>query len=581
MGVVVAPGRGVDLLGGGGLARDAEAGDRRLDAGPLSLGDRAEHLRHQPRHLGRHHLPAHRGGGLGEDHPGRVGDLLHQDRLEEAPSVGDGGHRHRELDVGHADALTEGRRRRLDRHPGSSARTQHPGGLTREGKPRSFTEAEATEGLVGPALAEAERDLGDTDVGGDLEDLRGTQPLADVGVMDDDVVDRHVALLAVDLLVGLDRPARQGRGHGEGLHRRARLKEVHGGAVAALGGLAHVVVVGVVDGCARHREDLTRVRVHDHDAAALRLVGLERSHQLTFREELNGLVDGEVDVVPGQRCFVLNALGEDETSGAITQTANLLGATPELIVEGEFETVATDAVWRDEAEERAGQLTVGIEATSLPLDDEPAHRVPLAAIGKGADGLDLVWRHAALEPGETAPAAQLRRDLVDVQMKRRTDALGVAVDGSLEVLVLDAAEHLHRVDRYAGHFDADRERRPLAVVDRAPLRCDPQVTQALLLRQGMPRLAVGHLDVPGAAKHHAETRGKERAQERDPKAYHSCALRIDVVHGWPGPPSAIASFSSSSFLCRSRRRMGMTFSGGGGDMESSVRPTISTRWGVW
>ena len=69
--------------------------------------------------------------------------------------------------------------------------------------------------MVEIRLAEAEGDLRRTDVRGDAEDLRGREPFAHVGVVDDDVVDRHAAFFAVNLLRRGQRVGRQGRGDGE------------------------------------------------------------------------------------------------------------------------------------------------------------------------------------------------------------------------------------------------------------------------------------------------------------------------------------------------------------------------------
>src|SRR5262249_37236554 len=155
--------------------------------------------------------------------------------------------------------------------------------------------------------------------------------------------------------------------------------------------------------------------------------------------------------------------------------------TAELVLERELEAVLAFAVGRHEAEQRAAELAVRIEAMPFAFDRETAHRITLRFVAERAHREDLGLRDAALEPREATAPRELLDHLGHRERERLRDALGVLLDAHRDILLFDAAEELDRVDRHARHLDALRERRPVAVVDGPALRRNVEPSLALLL----------------------------------------------------------------------------------------------------
>ena len=59
--------------------------------------------------------------------------------------------------------------------------------------------------------------------------------------------------------------------------------------------------------------------IHHHGRSAVGLVGPHRRIELALGRVLDALIDGEVDVVPGERLLVLDALAEEQAARAIAQ----------------------------------------------------------------------------------------------------------------------------------------------------------------------------------------------------------------------------------------------------------------------
>ena len=114
-------------------------------------------------------------------------------------------------------------------------------------------------------------------------------------VADRPAADRHGAWPVWIVVVGLHDACVERRGDRERLHRRARLEEIGDGAVARLPAGDVRAVVGVVVGLVHECQHLTRLRVEDHERAALARSGLDRGLELAVGEELQALVDRERD----------------------------------------------------------------------------------------------------------------------------------------------------------------------------------------------------------------------------------------------------------------------------------------------
>src|SRR5581483_11038319 len=116
----------------------------------------------------------------------------------------------------------------------------------------AFAESEGAQAVIEALGAQFERDLGGSDIRGDLDYSSQVEPSVTTVVVDRAPADGVGAVLAVDLLMRRNYPVGQ-RDRGEQpFHRRARLEGVlHCGVVQSL---AHA---GAVGGDAGQREHLT------------------------------------------------------------------------------------------------------------------------------------------------------------------------------------------------------------------------------------------------------------------------------------------------------------------------------------
>ncbi len=403
--------------------------------------------------------------------------------------------------------------------------------------------------------------------------------------MDGDAADLVDAVLAVDRVGRLERPRGERAGHEERLHDRPGLEAVAHDPIAAPVDVALGVVVRVVPGDARQREDLARRGIDDGEGAALRLVGAHRRVELALGHVLDALVDREDDVVALEGLGLLASL-EDEAPAPVAQAADLLDLAAQVFVEGELEPVLALRVGRHEPEDGARQLAAGVVAVALAFDGETPDGVGLALrVSQIADRLGLVAGDATLDPREPPARRQLGVDVVRVEGERFGDpGGGVAQRRLLGRVAFDAAEELDGVGAHARDFDAHGERRAVAVVEGAPLRLDVQAALALLLGHVAPLGGVFDLDAPGAGDDAAEGEAHDAAKDPHARADPPSATGVEVLHGSaPFRPTAVGGCATgaASFAAVCGRAGSATIrSGGGGSIPRSVRATISTRSGV-
>ncbi len=419
----VASGRWIGFLRSRGLAGHVVAVDRRFDTGTLALGDGDHHFSDRAGDASGNHATSHPRRGLPHDLTGRRGHLANDDGLHQLTAISESRGRHRELEIGDADALAERCGCGFDLHPWTPSGAQRARRLTGQWQLRIVTEPEAQEAVVELVPSQGEPHLRSANVRGNREDLGDRQPSRRMRVADDDVVHGHHALFAVELLIRRDDPSRQRGRHGEHLDRRARLEHVRQAAVAPGRRLAVSVVVGVVSREARHGEDLPRVRI-DHDHAATG--SLERTRgrrELALGSELDPLIDRELDVVTRERLLVLNAVGEQKASRTVAQPAQLLDVALELLVHAVLEAVLALAVGRHESEQRSTELAPRVVTLALAFHHQTAD--PAFTIrAQHADLLGFLGGDLALEPGEAALLEDLLFDGCGIEGQRLGDAIG-------------------------------------------------------------------------------------------------------------------------------------------------------------
>src|SRR5690606_25889348 len=173
-------------------------------------------------------------------------------------------------------------------------------------------------------------------------------------------------------------------------------------AVAPLASVTLSIIVRIVKWPARQCQQLARIRVHDHHRPPLGFEGHRGIRQLAFRGELNALVDGEVEIVPGQGLVVTDPLRENQAPRTVAKAAQLFDVASQFGVEGILQTFFALPIGRYEPEQRRRELPARIKALGFSVDTQAFDTAffGLIAITELPDGFGFFRADTALEPAE-------------------------------------------------------------------------------------------------------------------------------------------------------------------------------------
>ena len=173
------------------------------------------------------------------------------------------------------------------------------------------------------------------------------------------------------------------------------------------------VVVTVVRGIGRLRQDLAGIWIHDDGRHALCLVGGPRGEDLALERELEPRIDRQPDVLAGLPRIFDDDRVRDRPGGDVPLGVDDPRPSAEVVLVVLLDAVLTDPVPIHEAEQVGGErrvgpgTLVGVDAHGLGLEE---HRLDLLGRGcrpdaiagllvetVGEDDVLLVGRHPGLE----------------------------------------------------------------------------------------------------------------------------------------------------------------------------------------
>ena len=160
----------LDFLGGAGLAGDGVMVEAALDSGAIAGDDSFEGADHVGNGFGACDLADGLGVVLDDETAGGVFEAGDEHGAHEEAVVGDGGHGEGHLQRGDGDALAHRDLGNGDLGPILEG-MDHAGDFARQGKAGALAEAEVADVLPELLLAEADADLGRTDIGGLGDDV--------------------------------------------------------------------------------------------------------------------------------------------------------------------------------------------------------------------------------------------------------------------------------------------------------------------------------------------------------------------------------------------------------------------------
>ena len=328
------------------------------------------------------------------------------------------------------------------------------------------------------------------------------QPLVRVGIVKEAPAHARDPVLTIDRLIWLDRSGRQCGRHGERFDGRSRLEAVDDGAVAPVRRGMFGRLVRIERRVVRQRKDLAARGIHHDDAAPPRL---ERAHaqcELTLRDVLNCLVDGEHDALPLDRPVVFHIVREDDVTAPITDGLDPPIGAPESLLVRELNAFDAPSVDIGEPYEVSREVSVGIEASRLRRQLD-AGNVELPNASR------LVRGDATLNPDEKTIGRQPIRQPLRVDVEN----LGDAPRNGSRVL-------LHRLETARVGVDAvdvcaDRKLRSVPIVDRAASGGDSEVAEMLIFRHLTQTIARCDLNVKSANHHEHRDAHHTEAKQGD------------------------------------------------------------------
>ena len=199
------------------------------------------------------------------------------------------------------DAVTVGHSRLLDRTP-VLCRTQTAGHRTREADLRRVAETELVVVRPHDLRRHQERHFRRTDVARLLNDAGNRQLFTVVRVPDRMTAERHGAS-DLEERIRRDFLFFETSGNRERLHRRTRFICVHNGAVANAGARNLAAIVRVKTRVVRKRENITGLRVGNHNGAAFSFQILNLTTQGFISKVLEAGVDRQRNVFAVHRLF--------------------------------------------------------------------------------------------------------------------------------------------------------------------------------------------------------------------------------------------------------------------------------------
>ncbi|CAI7977951.1 conserved hypothetical protein [Frankia sp. Hr75.2] len=454
------------------LAGDPVPGDLGGGGGALRRRDGLEHA-------------GERGGGLRGDHPAlgrprggpcdpvRAGDRVHQPRRDPHAAVRHGRVDRRHLQGRGRGALAVGDGRGLTARP-VRGRRQDAGGLAGEVDLGRLAEPERAHHLLEVVVADPLGDEHRPDVAGPGEHAGRGEVLGAVRLR---VRDRHPAPLDGrrhgDRGRRLDQVPVQCRGHGDDLVDAAGLEGLAGRAVSDRVDVPGGDVVRVELGRVGHREQVTRLRVHHDDRAAVRLRGPHRLGDRALGVPLDVVVDGEAQCGAADRVLLHALRRGDLPPGRVGLDLAAPVRPAQHAVVGQLQAAgAHDRVVLaelGEADEVGAQGQRRVPAPPLGEDADAAqaqlvHLVPDRPVEATAQvhepHLGIVGRHALAQ--RVLGLAEQRG-----QLARRVDDLGLV--------------HQPRVRVHGPALDVLRQRVAVPVCDHATVGGQDGLAQPLLL----------------------------------------------------------------------------------------------------
>ncbi len=312
-------------------------------------------------------------------------------------------------------------------------------------------------------------------------------------------------VLAIDRLVGFDRPGRQGRGHRERFHGRARLEAVNDGSVAAVRRRVFGRLVRVERGIVRKREDLPGRGIHHHDASAARLERAHAQRELSLCDVLNRFVDREHHALPLHRPVILHVVREDDMAATVADRFHASIRTAKSILVGELDAFDASSIDVRKAQQMRREVAVRVVATCLGRQLE-ARDVELA------NACSLVRRDTAFDPNEVAIGCQSLCQPLRIDVENLGDTLR---DGSGVLLHRFEAPgiRVHAVD-----VRADCQLGAVPVVNRPSTGRHPKLPKVLVLGHFTQAIPGCDLKVEGANDDSHRDAHHARAEQRDPRS---------------------------------------------------------------